>query len=180
MSIMFCRGCSAAGYYEARYMNYDTRQIQSGWHLPVTPAACKLQICRLRACSTLQSGTGLLPLVLMKTEILTTQTWPSTTQIWDDALTCQSQATLSNTNVLLPIQSRPRIRQRPTTNNVGESLSMFTKFKLQVHMYVLVLYKGIECRNTVKVRIKLLVIKLFLLMEGKWNRWYYFPVFWKQ
>ena len=43
MSIMFCRGCSAAGYYEARYMNYDTRQIQSGWHLPATPAACKLQ-----------------------------------------------------------------------------------------------------------------------------------------
>ena len=54
---------------------------------------------------------------------------------------------------------------------------MFTKFKLQVHMYVLVLYKGIECRNTVKVRIKLLVIKLFLLMEGKCNERVLFPRF---
>ena len=77
MSIMFCRGCSAWCYYEARYMNYDTRQIQSGWHLlAATPAACKLQHSADTgpACSTLQSGTGLLPLVLMKTEIQTTQT----------------------------------------------------------------------------------------------------------
>ena len=70
---------------------------------------CSMQTADLqtRACRTLQSGTGLLPLVLMKTEIPTKQTWTSRTQIWDDALTCQSHASLGNTNVLLPIQSRP-------------------------------------------------------------------------